>query len=230
MTQPFHSSILYFTGSEMSGSDDSQNDFREKNVDMSSGTSPDESNDDVPSSPDLPKATTMAGRKLNSDEEDEDFIPKELPKKDATAKSTAVATSSKKKKVIRKEYASLGSVRAPESARATMTVEPSKKSMPKKAGEKKRERTRYVKATVLPSTPKYLDEEEEEEPATKAPPKKKKKLMANAMPKDTSSKGTKTDPKKAAADKPRGSLETSQLLPRTRLLPLGKLRMMLCQL
>ena len=59
----------------MSGTDDSQNDFREENVDMSSGTSPEGSYDDMPSSPDLPKAATRARRKLNSDEEDEDFVP-----------------------------------------------------------------------------------------------------------------------------------------------------------
>ena len=157
MTHPFHSTILYFTRSDMSDAEDSQNDFKEQSVDMSSGTSPKGSYDDVPSSPDLPKAATRARRKLNSDEEDEDFIPKELPKKDDAAKSTTAATTSKKKIAIRKEYASSGSAKAPESSRGTMTVEPSKKSMPKKAGKKKRERTIFVKAKVLPSTAEYLD-------------------------------------------------------------------------
>ena len=98
------SPLLYtlFTGSVMSDPEDSQNDLREQSVDMSSGTSPEGSFDDVPSSPDLPKAATRTRRKLNSDEEDEDFIPEELPKKDDAA------TSSKKKKAIRKEYASSG--------------------------------------------------------------------------------------------------------------------------
>ena len=88
----------------MSEAEDSQNDLREQSVDMSSGTSPEGSYDDVLSSPDLPKAATRARRKLNSDEEDEDFIPEELSKKDDTAKNTtAAASSSKKRKDIRKE-------------------------------------------------------------------------------------------------------------------------------
>ena len=57
----------------MSGLDDSQNNFKERNVDMSSGSSPEASS----SSYDLPKAATKARKKLISDEEDSDFVPEE---------------------------------------------------------------------------------------------------------------------------------------------------------
>jgi len=192
----------------MSASDDSENNFREQSGDLDSGTSPEESFDDVPSSPDLPKAAIRTRRKLNSDEEDEDFIPDEVPpksKQDKSVKDTAAATSSQKKKAIRKEYASPKILRAPKSSRATMTIVPPKKSMPKKAWEKKRARKRIVHIVGRPTSmfedpEEAAAEEEEVEPAAKAPPKKKqKKLMAEAMPKSTTSKSTKSAPKKAAA-------------------------------
>ena len=129
----------------MSDPEDSQNDLREQSVEMDSGTSPESSSSSDPGTPSshgLPKAATRARKKLNSDEEDSDFVPEEiLAKKQekAAKKSANEATSSRK--VVGKTYASSASVRAPESARATMTVEPPKKSLPKKAGEKKKSYT-----------------------------------------------------------------------------------------
>jgi len=89
-----------------------------------------------------------------------------------------------------------------------MTIVPPKKSLPKKAGEKKKSRKRIIHVVGRPTSmfedPEEAAAEEEVEPAAKAPPKKKKKLMADAMPKATTSKSTKSAPKKAAAaDKPK---------------------------
>ena len=139
-------------------------------------------------------------------------MPDEIPAKakqdkvEKTAKKpTTEATSSRK--VIRKEYASSGSVRAPESARATMIVEPSKKSMPKKAGEKKsRKKIIHVvgRQTSMYEDPAEAEAEEEEEPAPKAPPKKKKKkLLVDAMTSQAPSKSKPAAPKKSTTLKPK---------------------------
>ena len=97
-------------------SGDSQNDSRELSIDADSGTSPEASSSSLedpgtPSSHGLPKAATRARRKLNSDEEDSDFVPEEVlakqrqDKADRTAKKSATeATSSRRP--ARKEYAS----------------------------------------------------------------------------------------------------------------------------
>ncbi|KAI5012108.1 hypothetical protein ZWY2020_024242 [Hordeum vulgare] len=63
----------------MSSSEDSQNDFREESMDVDSGTSPEKtaSHPGTPSYHDTPKASTRSRKKLNSDEEDANFIPEE---------------------------------------------------------------------------------------------------------------------------------------------------------
>ena len=57
----------------MSSAEDSENNFQEENIVMSSGTSPESSSPSDPGTPSshgLPKAATRARKKLNSDEED----------------------------------------------------------------------------------------------------------------------------------------------------------------
>ena len=176
----------------MSGSDDSQDDLREREVDLSPGTSPDAISScpeepGTPSSHGLPKAATRARKKLNSDEEDSDFVPEEVlaKKQDKVAKKSAnEATSSRR--TVSKVYASSEAMRAPASARTRMALHlesPPKKSMPKKAGEKKRASKRIAYA-VGRQTSMFEDPEEaagaaaeeEEEHIEKAPPKKKKIL------------------------------------------------------
>ena len=99
----------------MSASCDSQNDSREPSIDANPGTSPEPSSSSedpgTPSSHGLPKAATRARRKLNSNEEDSDFVPEEVLAKQrqdkadrATKKSASEATSSRR--TGRKEYAS----------------------------------------------------------------------------------------------------------------------------
>ncbi|KAI5013154.1 hypothetical protein ZWY2020_028108 [Hordeum vulgare] len=63
----------------MSGSEDSENDFREPSVEIDSGTSPQKTNSSPRSysSHGLPKAATTQRKKLSSDEEDSDFVPEE---------------------------------------------------------------------------------------------------------------------------------------------------------
>ena len=64
-------------------SEDSQN-RSEENVNLSAGTSPDDSTDSDPGSPSshgLPPAATRARKKKNSDEEDSDFQPDEVTSK-----------------------------------------------------------------------------------------------------------------------------------------------------
>ena len=74
----------------MSSATDSQNEL-EQNVDLSEGSSPNESYyEGIRSSPDLPKATTRTKNKRTSDDEDEALVASEA--------------TSKKKTVSRKEY------------------------------------------------------------------------------------------------------------------------------
>ncbi|KAE8785786.1 hypothetical protein D1007_40473 [Hordeum vulgare] len=60
----------------MSGSDDSQDNFNEPHAEYDSGTSPERtpSNPRTPCSHGMPKAATRSRKKLNSDEEDYDFV------------------------------------------------------------------------------------------------------------------------------------------------------------
>lgn len=106
----------------MSGSKDSENDFREPSVDLEAGTSPEASSSSedpgTPSSHGLPKAATRARRKLNSDEEDSYFVPEEVlakkqqeKKEKAARKATDAATSTKRP--VRNEYAGSEAMRAP---------------------------------------------------------------------------------------------------------------------
>ena len=107
----------------MSASGDSQNDFSDPSTDADPGTSPDPSTSSLedpstPSSHGLPKAATRARRKLNSDEEDSDFVPEEVLAKQrqdkadrAAKKAASEATSSRR--LVRKEYASTEAMKAP---------------------------------------------------------------------------------------------------------------------
>ncbi|KAE8782578.1 type 1 phosphatases regulator YPI1 [Hordeum vulgare] len=92
----------------MSGSKDSQNDFREPSVEMDPCTSCDNTNSDPGSyiSHGLPKAVTRQTKKLNSDEEDLDFVSEETS-----------APPKAPKKTVGKEYGRPADLRAPESAR-----------------------------------------------------------------------------------------------------------------
>ena len=110
----------------MSDAEDSENNFREQSVELDSGTSPESSSfsdPGTPSSHGLPKAATRARKKLNSDEEDSDFVPKEVlsKKQERAAKKSANETTSSRR-VVGKTYAPHESMRAPESARATMAL------------------------------------------------------------------------------------------------------------
>jgi hypothetical protein len=98
----------------MSDASDSQNASGEGSIDLSAGSSPEESyHEGERSSPDLPKAATRSRKKKNSDDEDKDFVAKEvIPKK--------------KKTVIAKEYDTGSSARPAAS-----------KSMAKAAGKKR---------------------------------------------------------------------------------------------
>ena len=110
---PLQSSISIHMDN-MSGSEDSDNDFREQSADMDADTNPEASQSSkdpgTPSSHGLPKAATRARRKLNSDEEDLDFVPEEIlakkqqEKKEKAAKKAADEATSTKRPV-RKEYA-----------------------------------------------------------------------------------------------------------------------------
>ena len=135
----------------MSSAEDSENNFKEQSVEMDSGTSPESSSSSDPGTPSshgLPKAATRARKKLNSDEEDSDFVPEEiLAKKQEKAAKKAANEATSSRRAVRKEYASYEAMRAPEGARAKMALHlesPPKKSMPKKAGDKKRARKRIV--------------------------------------------------------------------------------------
>src|SRR4051812_14634904 len=100
----------------MFGSEDDQNDLREPGIDADPGTSPEArsfASDDNPSSHDVPKAATRARKKLNLDEEDSNFVPKEI--------------------LAKKQYKAMNTR---ESASATMNVDPPKKSFTKKADRK----------------------------------------------------------------------------------------------
>ena len=81
----------------MSDASESQN-MSEENAELSAGSSPAASfYEGERSSPDLPKAATRTRRKKTSDSEDEDFVASEA--------------TSKKKKVVAKEYGKAASSR-----------------------------------------------------------------------------------------------------------------------
>ena len=126
MTHPTSAPLYSIHRVSMSSAEDSENNFREQSVEMDSGTSPESSSSSDPGTPSshgLPKAATRARKKLNSDEEDSDFVPEEiLAKKQEKAAKKAANEATSSRRAVRKEYASSEAMRAPESARATMTL------------------------------------------------------------------------------------------------------------
>ncbi|KAE8771357.1 putative receptor protein kinase ZmPK1 [Hordeum vulgare] len=84
----------------MSSIDDSQNNFGEPHVESDSFTSPERTPSDpgTPNSHGMPKAATKSRKKLNSDEDDYDFVPVEFALQKQKEKSAV-------RKVVRKEYA-----------------------------------------------------------------------------------------------------------------------------
>ena len=91
------SALLYSIHRDsMSASGDGQNDSRELSIDADPGTNPEansSSSEDpgTPSSHGLPKATARARRKLNSDEEDSDFVLEEVLAKQRQDKADKAA-------------------------------------------------------------------------------------------------------------------------------------------
>ncbi|KAE8819493.1 nucleolysin tiar [Hordeum vulgare] len=83
----------------MSGSDDSQNNFNEPHAESYLGTSRERTPSDPGTSRShgMPKAVTRSRKKMNSDEEDSNFVP-EVPAPDKQKEKAAV------RKVVRKEY------------------------------------------------------------------------------------------------------------------------------
>ncbi|KAI5017101.1 hypothetical protein ZWY2020_037479 [Hordeum vulgare] len=156
----------------MCGSDDSQTDFEEPCVELNLGTSPKKSDSDHGSysSHGLPKVSTRQRKKLNSNEEDSDFVREE--------------SSAPPKKAVRKISASSSQLRAPDYVRKN--IAPSTDDAPKKTGSK-RARKRVVRV-VGRQTSMFEDLEEavEEEDVIPAPPKKK--LMADTMTKKSGPK------------------------------------------
>ncbi|KAI5013145.1 hypothetical protein ZWY2020_028099 [Hordeum vulgare] len=71
--------LSFGLSANMSGLEDSQNDFREPSVELDPSTSREktDSNPGSYNSHGLPKATTRQRKKLNSDEEDSDFVLEE---------------------------------------------------------------------------------------------------------------------------------------------------------
>lgn len=189
----------------MSSASDSQNES-EQNVELSEGSSPNESYDEgnrsTPSN--LPKAATRTKKKRTSDSEDEDFVANEA--------------TSKQKRVVAKEYGTtaiskpLASAKKKTTGRRVPTSKPQKTSAPQETmtftieqsddeigdASKKEKRARKTTATVIgrPSM-REDDQEEEEEEHAKAPPAKAQKLMLDAMKTSAPSK-SKTKPKAPA--------------------------------
>ncbi|KAI4973267.1 hypothetical protein ZWY2020_028975 [Hordeum vulgare] len=155
----------------MSGSDDSQNYFREESIEMDVGTSPErtDSNPGSYNSHGLPKAATRQRRKLNSDEEDSYFLREE----------TSAPPKAPPRKVVRKLCASAGDLRAPDYAKKGKAIA---KEAPAKNTRVKRPRKRIIhlvgKKTSMFEDP---EEAEEEAPEEITVPPKKKKLMGDAM-------------------------------------------------
>ncbi|KAI4975410.1 hypothetical protein ZWY2020_049017 [Hordeum vulgare] len=140
----------------------------EPSVELDSSTSLEKTDSDPGSysSDGLPKIDTTQRKKLNSDEEDSDFVPEETlaPPKDP-------------RKTVRKEYTKPVDLRAPESARESTTLSTDKLS--KKAGVK-RPRKRTVHLVGRNTSMYEYHEEDAGEYEIPAPPKKKK-LMEDAM-------------------------------------------------
>ncbi|KAI4994332.1 hypothetical protein ZWY2020_029380 [Hordeum vulgare] len=154
----------------MSGSEDSQNEFREQSVEMDSGTSPEKSasNPSSPSSHGLPKPSTRQRKKLVSDEEDSDFMPEET------------STPSKApRKTVRKVTATPDNLIASKYARKSTTL--SKDVPAKKVGVKRPRKIIVHLVWRKPSMYEDLEDVEEEAPEEIPVPPKKKKLMADAM-------------------------------------------------
>ncbi|KAI5022406.1 hypothetical protein ZWY2020_059136 [Hordeum vulgare] len=166
------SSSLRHEEKYMSSSEDSQNDFRDQSIEMDSSTNLEKcaSDPSSPSSHGLPVAATMQGKKLDSDEEDSDFVSEE--------------TSAPPRKAVRKVSATRADLRAPEYARKSKAKT---SDVPAKKDAVKKPRKRIVHL-VGRKTSMYKDPEAPEEIPV---PPKKKKLMADAM------KSAPTPPAKA---------------------------------
>ncbi|KAI4973258.1 hypothetical protein ZWY2020_028966 [Hordeum vulgare] len=134
----------------------------------------------------LPKAATRSRRKINSDEQDVDFIPHESIPQKQKEKTTV-------KKTMRKEYAKHAHMKALESRLAN------------KPGQKRtRERiVHFGRRTSMYESPTEHADDEEEIPA-EVPPPKKKKLMVDAMPKKPYAPKKSLAPKKSVAPKRSG--------------------------
>ncbi|KAI5021974.1 hypothetical protein ZWY2020_058704 [Hordeum vulgare] len=162
-----------------------KNNFSEPSVEMDSGTSPERSPSDpgTPRSHSLPKAATRSRRKINSDEEDVDFIhDKYIPQKEKTTI----------KKIVRKEYARPADIKALE---ARLANNPGHK------------RVRKIiihivgRLTSMYEDPTEAVDEEEEVIPAEVPHPKKKNLMDDAMPKKTTPKPSAPKAKKSVAPK-----------------------------
>ncbi|KAI4987162.1 hypothetical protein ZWY2020_019962 [Hordeum vulgare] len=179
----------------MSGSNDSQNDNKEQNVEMDSRTSPERTASDPssPSSHGLSRAATRQRRNIVSDEEDLDFLPQE----------TSAPLKTPPRKVVRKISTSVAEQRAPDYAKKGKAI--AKYAHAKKAGVKRpRKRTTHLvgRKTSMFEDPKEV---EEEAPKEIPVPPKKKKLMGDAM---------KSAPKPAAkAKKVVASRKTTKDIP-----------------
>ncbi|KAI5000867.1 hypothetical protein ZWY2020_010826 [Hordeum vulgare] len=148
----------------------------------------------------MPKAATRYSKKMNSNEQDADFIPKEsIPHKQ---RDRVIV-----KKTVRKEYAKTNTMRAPETAQEGMklTLENPSSKQAKKPGQK-RDRKTVVHVVGRPTSMYEVPAEvAEEEELANPPPYKKKKLMGDAMPTKSSpkTKPTTSKSKEPVAPKPK---------------------------
>ncbi|KAI5006072.1 hypothetical protein ZWY2020_033315 [Hordeum vulgare] len=169
------------------GSEDSQNNFSEPSADMDSGTSLERrpSDQGTPTSHGMPKAATRSRRKINSDEEDVDFIPEECVPQKQKEKTTV-------RKTMRKEYARPADIKALKSRLA-------------KKPRMKRSRNRIFhvvgRETSMYEDPAEVSGDEEEEIPAEVPPPKMKNLMVDVMPKKTAPKPSAPKDKKSIAPK-----------------------------
>ena len=156
----------------MSDASDSQN-MSKQHIDLSSGSSPEESfYEGERSSLDLPKAATRTRKKRTSDDEYEDFVASETATKkkrvELAKEYSSKPTSVKERSAIRK---------VPKQFIEFTLEEPSEAAA---GAKKKRIRKTTARVIVRPSMMIDEEEEEEDEPAA-APPAKAQKLMSDAI-------------------------------------------------
>lgn len=170
-----------------SDAEDNQNVLGLEDVNLSVGSSPEESSSDTgsPSDHGLPPTTTRSRKRKNSDKYDDDFIPSELE-------------SSRNERMVSKKFSA--STAAKRGATLTHEVGSSVQGDPKPKPKKARSMTIYLKsrkATVFVDPHVEVEEEEaveEEEEAPQSPqPRKRTNLMQDAMPR--SPVKTKSAPK-----------------------------------